>query len=768
MARVKPDEEVKTPAVKGGGLYFGTPKSDVKFISSGCKMFDLALGGGWARGRIANIVGDSSTGKCIRNAYVISDCGYERLDDFGMREDVDYGTTKFDVNLALNSGKRVAATHFWKEKVCETFKIVTRHGYSIEGTGDHKVMVWTKDCAFEMKRLSDLRVDDVCVISKSPQNDKTLPIPVLGYQHIANKHAVSLKKIKIPYKMTEDLAELLGFYVADGCTANRGILFNNAKPWFRTRFLRNMKSVFALTPEDIRYKEENGSGTFWVNRTQLFDFFNHLFDGEIKALTARYKYIPKCIMSSPKNVQAAFLRGLIDCDSEYQPGGVIYSTASKKLAEQVHLLLLNFGIVANRQCEPGPKQYSDHMYWDVGFWGKYATLYDKVIGYNRGKLKSGEQAKSDFDIIPYLVDKLAADIADVRRRMGWSRNGKTKFGRFPTFQLVAANVNFESLNYIAKTFSKIPEWFDLTLYNFLQRCNYHFDPIKEIKINKQEVDVFDVHVPDGHLFWANGFVNHNTLLAIEASANFAIAEPKGKIRYREAESAFDNNYAAALGFPLEQVDFGEPIETIEDFFEDLQKVTEGAKGPELYVVDSLDALSDRAEMERDIDQGSYGAEKAKKLSQLFRRCVSGLAEKDITLMIISQVRENIGAMPFAKKYTRSGGKALNFYSSQVAWLSQLGKLDKTVSNVKRITGVKIKAAIEKNKVGLPYRDAEFSVIFGYGIDDWKACADFWKQVTGEIVPKTTSLEDLHRMVSDEWWAIENKFLPKESKYAKEI
>jgi recombination protein RecA len=256
-----------------------------------------------------------------------------------------------------------------------------------------------------------------------------------------------------------------------------------------------------------------------------------------------------------------------------------------------------------------------------------------------------------------------------------------------------------------------------------------------------------------------------TLLAIEASANFVMVEPKAKIRYREAEEAFDNNYAGALGFPLDKVDFGDPLETIEDMFEDLQKVAEAAKGPELYIVDSLDALSDRGEMARDIDQGSFGAEKAKKLSQLFRRLVSILSSKDITVIIISQVRDNIGAMPFAKKHVRSGGKALNFYSSQVAWLTQLGKLDKTISNVKRITGVRVKAAIEKNKIGLPYRDAEFSIMFGYGIDDYKACAEFWKQITGEIIsPKNTSLEELQRMVTDEWWAIENKFLPKESKY----
>jgi recombination protein RecA len=256
-----------------------------------------------------------------------------------------------------------------------------------------------------------------------------------------------------------------------------------------------------------------------------------------------------------------------------------------------------------------------------------------------------------------------------------------------------------------------------------------------------------------------------TLLAIEAAANFNIAEPKGKIRYREAESAFDTAYAAALGFPSDKVDFGEPVDTIEDIFEDLEKVIKGAKGPEIYIVDSLDSLSDRAEMERRIDEGSYGMGKAKMLSQMFRRTVRDLAHKDITIFIISQVRDNIG-VTFGRKTARSGGRALDFYASQVLFLSQLGRLDRTISNIKRVTGVRVRAQVDKNKIGLPYREAEFPIMFGYGIDDWKACAEYIKQTTGEIVAKTTPLEDLWRMVDEHWWEIERKFMPTVSKYGK--
>ena len=277
-----------------------------------------------------------------------------------------------------------------------------------------------------------------------------------------------------------------------------------------------------------------------------------------------------------------------------------------------------------------------------------------------------------------------------------------------------------------------------------------------------------------------------TLIAIEAAANFAIKYPKGKIRYRECEAAFDRGYASALGMPLDRVDFGEPLETVEDLFEDLQKVIAGAKQPELYIVDSLDALSDRAEMERSMDEGTYGAAKAKNMSQMFRRSVRAMERSRVTGMIISQVRSKIG-ISFGRNTTRSGGRALDFYASQVLYLSS-GMVDyKTVRGDKRPVGLSVRAKIDKNKVGLGGRETEFQIMFGFGINDVGSSLDWLKKtklleevgLNSRIVDKdldvikkqyvSAGTPDIPASVIAEavdrhWRAIDARLMPTRSKY----
>lgn len=245
-----------------------------------------------------------------------------------------------------------------------------------------------------------------------------------------------------------------------------------------------------------------------------------------------------------------------------------------------------------------------------------------------------------------------------------------------------------------------------------------------------------------------------TLLAIEAFANFIRKFPNGKMRYAEAEAAFDEAFAATLGFPSTVERPDDMIDTVEDFRDDLKKFSDKYKAfPTLYILDSLDALTDDAELkkyekglqpkktnaegEEEKVAGSFGVAKPKELSKMFRIMTRDLEDRNHTLGIISQIRDNIG-VTFGETKTRSGGHALDFYAAQVLWLAQTGQQTKTIRGEERSTGVNIQGKVKKNKVGMPFRKADFGIIFGYGVDDESSMLKWLtKQKMEEEVVKET-------------------------------
>jgi len=267
-------------------------------------------------------------------------------------------------------------------------------------------------------------------------------------------------------------------------------------------------------------------------------------------------------------------------------------------------------------------------------------------------------------------------------------------------------------------------------------------PDKEIKPGRS-MDIYNVHDAHPEVFpsgcclldqvlgggWAYSRIANivgvqssgKTQLAIEAAVNFLVDNPNGTVVYCEAEAAFDLDYAESLGMPIDQIDFPDLI-TVEDVFEDLEKRFDSPNRT-LYIIDSLDALSDRDEQERKIDAGSYAMTKQKKLSEMFRRIVKRLKKSQVTMLVISQVREAIG-VTYGDKLKRSGGRALDFYASQVLWLKHIKKIEPQRSGHKRTIGVLVEALCKKNKVGRPFRRAQFPIIFHFGIEELQACLDW--------------------------------------------
>ncbi len=300
--------------------------------------------------------------------------------------------------------------------------------------------------------------------------------------------------------------------------------------------------------------------------------------------------------------------------------------------------------------------------------------------------------------------------------------------------------------------------------------------------------------------WANQrFINiigdsstGKTGLAIEALINFKKIFPKAMARICEPEAAFGRNYAKELGLPLKEIEFTEDdsdIDTVEGWAADMEAWFANLKAKKrngIYVLDSLDSLSDDAEMEREYTDKTFAMSKAKKVGEIFRRIIRNLKATNSMLIVISQTRDNINAT-FGRKVRRACEKPLEFYSSQVIWLAHLGGIERQISGVKREIGRNVRVNCSKNKAGVPHRQCEIQFRYGFGLDDLASNLKFLASVgqTQLAVPGLNSdkmqgfingldqkpdheyralKERVAKLVPEVWREVEQAFLPSRRKY----
>ena len=705
-------------------------------IPTGSTLLNCALAdnpfGGFRKGRIVNLIGDSSAGKCVKNAYVLNSNGLSKIDNIG--EEKALGLSEYVDTVAVDKSTKETTSHFWKEEVQKTIKIKTRHGFEIEGTECHPIMVYNfMSFEFEMKKLKDVEVDDIAVIAK-------------GTHHFSNKKT-KIPKVKIdttnvitanlPKYMDKNVAELMGYIVADGSfivgDKPRSIAIPNTKPYVQDR-INKICSVFGLHFSKINT----------ISSVHLSAVMMSLFNTKSN-ITARNKYVPDCILSGSKEIQVHFLKALIDCDGWASDRGISYYTSSKELSMQVQLMLLNLGILSSRKEKIGAfdgTNYHDHSYWSVSIYGEDINKYLEIIGSLKYDLpKKSRKRKSDYDTVPNLVNKMKKDIRLARRKVGWKKNGIcTKHKkRFPRFKFGGcSNASWEMIEKFIVSFSDFP--INMSFYKSLLNSDYHFDKIFQREEKEEETIVYDFHIPETHLFWSNGFVSHNTILALTCFAEVAQLSDFDdyKLIFDDAECGEDFDKEKLFGKKLVKRleaprydENKEPISsvTVQDFHMHIKDALKGDK-PFIYILDSFDSVTSE-EDQKHIDEmykawkkdtaskGSYGTAKARIASQLLSDINIDIKKTNSIVIIISQTRDNLSMMSFSKK-TRSGGKALKFYSWHEIWLA-LGKKEKSKDTM---IGVNSMAKIEKNRQTGKRREATFPIYYDYGVDDIKSCVAY--------------------------------------------
>lgn len=239
----------------------------------------------------------------------------------------------------------------------------------------------------------------------------------------------------------------------------------------------------------------------------------------------------------------------------------------------------------------------------------------------------------------------------------------------------------------------------------------------------------------------------------------AEAQKMGKTcAFIDAEHALDPLYAKKLGVDtdnllISQPDTGEQALEICDML-----VRSGAVN--VVIIDSVAALTPKAEIEGEMGDSHMGLQ-ARLMSQALRKLTGNIKQTNCLVIFINQIRMKIGVM-FGNPETTTGGNALKFYASVRLDIRRIG----SIKNGEEIIGNETRVKVVKNKVSPPFKQAEFQILYGEGINHFGELIDLG--VKQDLVEKSGSWYAYNGTKIGQGKSNASNFLQENSAIAKEL
>lgn len=479
------------------------------------------------------IEGPFGSGKCIvGDSLVLTKRGFERIDSFKQSND---GFTEFNLNVLSKDGW-ATSSHFFQEEVDKTIEVTLWNGMKIRGTFEHPLYVFDHTSfKFEFRKLEDIKEGDwVCapIGMRVFGEDKDLNFTYAKSDHDHNSYDLTY----VPKRLEADLARFLGYFVANGSSYGNYLQMSSTYYGFWKDVNAVLKRYAGL---ETVAGEENDYASFKdrkVGRRQFKELITHLLDGELS--TARFKKVPTCILTGSETSQREFLRGLFDCDSWLEADGFHYCTASEELARTVQLMCYNFGwtptLAGNYNSE------HDHTYWTLSFHSidmesMVPILWsedDPSFKYDFSDITSiqNKHKRRSRDVIPGIRQAITASVNRLRNTLRVNAGGWYKWSDGKKYQFdlnwlcqnqhLNPNANYawlekaeELLEYGLAEYGHAEFEPLLVTVRELLNSRYFLSPVYIKEVISEPVMVYDFTIPEGHNFYSNGVISHNTTLA---------------------------------------------------------------------------------------------------------------------------------------------------------------------------------------------------------------------------------------------------------------
>ena len=422
--------------------------------------------------------------KCVTgDTLVLTEHGLQKMEDIYLqlphkpREDefVPYETTV----LGIDGPEK--ATKFYCGGFQPIYEVQTNLGYTIRGTANHPLLTLKPGGDPTWTKIGDLQAGDYVALARGSR--------VFGQSATLPESFYPLPRQ--PHTMTTDLAYWLGLLTAEGSVTHYETWFVNGSQKLIDRFVQLTRTLFDL--EAVPHRKAD---TYNYNVSISNKALSTWLRGELGITRGSHaKSVPACVLASSEADVLAFLEGLFWGDATIRgdksgSNTFKYTSKSHQLAHQVHVLLLNLGVIGS-------------------FW---SNTIDGELYYN--VTLRGDQVLDLIELIPSLRDKATSPLRE-------TRSDKTNYDHLPHgatlinghggdsyLARILAGDRQLSYNRARTVLAEKPELAGAMLASLVKQ-DYLWLTVREVRSAGIE-PVYDLLVPGTHSFVADGFVQHNS------------------------------------------------------------------------------------------------------------------------------------------------------------------------------------------------------------------------------------------------------------------